>query len=92
MRSGSTSRSAKSAAWHASSAPPRESAQIEHIDGRPVATAFTILVGAVIMVIARAVPLSLENSVGAIVGPVGSELWRYVTAPFVYSDVGAFLA
>jgi membrane associated rhomboid family serine protease len=42
------------------------------------------------MVVGRSVPLSL-NGMGAIVGPVGSEPWRYVTAPFVYSDVGAFL-
>jgi membrane associated rhomboid family serine protease len=36
------------------------------------------------------VPLSLSE-VGAIVGPVGSEIWRYVTAPFAYDDIGAFI-
>ena len=35
-------------------------------------------------------PLTLSE-VGAIVGPVGSEAWRYVTAPFVYDDLGALL-
>jgi membrane associated rhomboid family serine protease len=60
------------------------------IDGRPVATAFTILAGAVIMIVGRSVPLSLDG-IGAIVGPVGSEAWRYVTAPFVYDDVGSYI-
>ena len=35
-------------------------------------------------------PLSLYE-LGAAIGPVGSEAWRYVTAPFVYYDLGAFL-
>ncbi len=35
-------------------------------------------------------PLDLYE-VGAIVGPVGAEVWRYVTAPFVYDDIGALL-
>ena len=25
---------------------------------------------------------------GAIVGPVGDEYWRYLAAPFVYDDMG----
>ena len=50
----------------------------------------TLLVGAILIVLSQAVPLSLTES-GAIVGPVGSEAWRYVTAPFAYDDVGAFI-
>jgi membrane associated rhomboid family serine protease/DNA-directed RNA polymerase subunit RPC12/RpoP len=60
------------------------------LDARPLATVGTLLVGAVMLVAARAVPLTLYES-GAIVGPVGSDAWRYVTAPFVYGDLGAFL-
>ena len=57
---------------------------------RPVATVATLLIGAVLIVLGRAVPLS-PTDVGAIVGPVGDEPWRYVTASFVYDDIGAFL-
>lgn len=60
------------------------------LDTRPLATAGTLLIGAVLIVVGVAVPLSL-GEVGAIVGPVDSEAWRYVTAPFAYDDVGAFI-
>jgi membrane associated rhomboid family serine protease len=60
------------------------------LEGRPVGTFSVLLISAVLIVIGQAVPLSLSE-LGAIVGPVGSEAWRYVTAPFVYSDVGAFI-
>ncbi len=49
-----------------------------------------LLIAAVVFVAERAVPLDIEQ-VGAIVGPVGDEVWRYVTAPFVYADMGALL-
>jgi membrane associated rhomboid family serine protease/DNA-directed RNA polymerase subunit RPC12/RpoP len=55
---------------------------------RPIATAGTLLIGAVLLILGRAVPLTLSE-LGAIVGPVGGEAWRYVTAPFVYDDLGA---
>jgi membrane associated rhomboid family serine protease len=57
---------------------------------RPLATMATLLIGALIIVLGRSVPLDLTE-VGAIVGPVGDQAWRYVTAPFAYDDVGAFL-
>ena len=50
----------------------------------------TLLIGAILIVLGQAVPLDLDEA-GAIVGPVGSEAWRYVTAPFVYDDIGAFI-
>ena len=50
----------------------------------------TLLAGGILLVLGRAVPFTLSE-VGAIVGPVGSEAWRYVTAPFAYDDVGALL-
>jgi membrane associated rhomboid family serine protease len=60
------------------------------LGSRPLATAVTLLAGAVLLVIGRAVPLTLSE-IGAIVGPVGGDLWRYVTAPFAYDDLGALL-
>jgi len=60
------------------------------IASRPVATAATLLIGAVLIVLGRSVPLS-TSELGAAIGPVGAEAWRYVTAPFVYDDLGAFL-
>jgi GlpG protein len=60
------------------------------LDTRPLATGGTLLIGAILIILGSAVPLSLYE-LGAAVGPVGSEAWRYVTAPFVYDDLGAFL-
>lgn len=60
------------------------------LDAKPIATTATILIGAILIVLSQAVPLRLDE-IGAIVGPVGSDPWRYVTAPFVYDDVGAFI-
>lgn len=57
---------------------------------RPVATIATLLVSAVLVVLQRAVPWNAQE-VGAVVGPVGGEVWRYLTAPFVYVDVGALV-
>ncbi len=59
------------------------------LDARPLATGATLLVGAILIVLGRAIPLTAYE-LGAVVGPVGSEAWRYVTAPFVYDDLGAF--
>ena len=60
------------------------------LDAKPVATIATLAIGAILIILGEAVPLSLDE-VGALVGPAGSEAWRYVTAPFAYEDVGAFL-
>lgn len=54
---------------------------------RPYATLAAILGPAVLLIVQRAADL-LPSEVGAIVGPVGAEWWRYVVAPFVYSDIG----
>lgn len=59
------------------------------VDGRPLATIAILAAAAVLLVLSRAVPLT-SYEVGAIVGPVGGDLWRYVTAPFVYEDMGSF--
>ncbi len=55
---------------------------------RPVTTIGVLAVSAALLVLIRAVPWDPAD-VGAIVGPVGSEYWRYLTAPFVYDDIGA---
>jgi membrane associated rhomboid family serine protease len=60
------------------------------LEGRPLATAGTLVIGAILIILGRAVPLTLSE-LGAVVGPVGSELWRYVTASFAYNDLGSFL-
>ncbi len=56
---------------------------------RPYATGVTLLIGAILIVLGGAVPLGLHE-IGAVVGPVGDQPWRYLTAPFVYDDVGYF--
>lgn len=60
------------------------------LGSRPTATASVLLVSAILLIVQRAVPLSLAEA-GAIVGPVGSDYWRYLVAPFVYQDIGALL-
>lgn len=62
----------------------------EAISGRPLATISVLAVSGVLLVLQRAVPWS-PAEVGAIAGPVSSEVWRYVTAPFVYDDIGALI-
>jgi membrane associated rhomboid family serine protease len=57
----------------------------------PVITIAAILVPALLMVVERATSLSVID-LGAIVGPVGDEWWRYLAAPFVYDDVGYLFA
>ena len=54
-------------------------------------TIAAILVPALLMVVERATNLSVVD-LGAIVGPVGDEWWRYLAAPFVYDDVGYLFA
>jgi membrane associated rhomboid family serine protease/DNA-directed RNA polymerase subunit RPC12/RpoP len=58
---------------------------------RPVATIAAILAPAVLLVVERATNLSVFD-LGAIVGPVGDEWWRYLAAPFVYDDIGYLFA
>ena len=56
---------------------------------RPIATVGTLLIGALALVVRQAAGLNIYE-IGAVVGPVGSDIWRYVTAPFVYDDLGVF--
>ncbi len=55
---------------------------------RPYVTLAAILGPAVLLVVERAADLSVFD-LGAIVGgPLGNPWWHYLTAPFVYSDLG----
>src|SRR5215218_2182570 len=54
---------------------------------RPYVTFVAVLGPALLLLVQRAADL-FPNEVGAIVGGVGSEWWRYLAAPFVYDDVG----
>ena len=60
------------------------------VGGRPYATIATLLLGAAMIIATQAVPLSPDEA-GELFGPAGSDLWRYVTAPFVYRDMGYFI-
>ncbi len=58
---------------------------------RPLATFAALLAPALLIVIERASNLSVVD-LGAIVGPVGDQWWRYLAAPFVYDDLGYLFA
>jgi membrane associated rhomboid family serine protease/DNA-directed RNA polymerase subunit RPC12/RpoP len=60
------------------------------LDGRPVATLTALAIPAILLVLQRAIPWNAYEA-GAIAGPVGSEPWRYLTAPFVYEDMGMLI-
>lgn len=72
------------AAWQ------RRDLSLGGLSDRPVATILLISLPALLLVVQRAVPLT-PFDVGAVVGPVGGDLWRYLAAPFVYDDIGALL-
>jgi membrane associated rhomboid family serine protease len=57
----------------------------------PVITWTAVVVPAVLLIVERASNLSVVD-LGAIVGPVGDQWWRYLAAPFVYDDVGYLFA
>jgi membrane associated rhomboid family serine protease len=54
---------------------------------RPYATIAAIAAPALLLIVERATNLTLTD-LGAIVGPVGSEWWRYLAAPWVFDDLG----
>jgi membrane associated rhomboid family serine protease len=51
---------------------------------RPTATIGVVLASALVLIVGRAA----DVDTGAIVGPVGSDWWRYLTAPFNYDNIG----
>jgi membrane associated rhomboid family serine protease len=58
---------------------------------RPVATIGALAIPAVAVIVMRAAGLNAFD-MGAIVGPVGDEWWRYLAAPFVYDNLGYLFA
>jgi membrane associated rhomboid family serine protease len=60
----------------------------ERLAERPYAVIAAILVSAVLLLIRVASPALGSFELGAIVGPVQGDWWRYVTAPFIYPDIG----
>ncbi len=63
----------------------------EDLTARPLVTFAVLAAISVLYVVDRASNLSAYD-LGAIVGPVGSEWWRYLAAPFVYDDLGYLFA
>jgi membrane associated rhomboid family serine protease len=57
------------------------------LSGRPYATIAAIAAPALLLIVDRASNLTPVD-LGAIEGPVGSEWWRYLTAPWVFDDLG----
>jgi membrane associated rhomboid family serine protease/DNA-directed RNA polymerase subunit RPC12/RpoP len=55
--------------------------------GRAYVTTAAI-VGPAVILLAQQALKRFPSDFGAIVGPVGSEWWRYLAAPFVYTNVG----
>ena len=69
---------------------PRRRARMPRVGAaadRPYVTVIAILAPAILLIVQRAADL-LPIEVGAIVGPVGSEWWRYLAAAWVYDDLG----
>jgi membrane associated rhomboid family serine protease len=58
--------------------------------GRPYATIALIAASATLILVQRATGEPLSD-LGAIAGPVGSEWWRFLSAPFAYIDIGYLL-
>jgi membrane associated rhomboid family serine protease len=54
---------------------------------RPYATFAAIFASAVLLLVQRATGSSL-TTLGGLVTPVDGEWWRFLTAPFVYGDIG----
>jgi membrane associated rhomboid family serine protease len=60
----------------------------ERLGERPYAVIAAILIPAVLLLVRVASPAINAHDLGAIVGPVEDEWWRYLAAPFVYPDMG----
>jgi membrane associated rhomboid family serine protease len=61
--------------------------RLEELTTKPVATGLLLLAPAVVFVVYRASNLTVTE-LGAILGPVDGDAWRYLTAPFFFDDAG----
>ena len=59
----------------------------ERLEARPLVTIAALAAPALLLIVERATNLGIYD-LGAIIGPVGDEWWRYLAAPFVYDDLG----
>jgi membrane associated rhomboid family serine protease len=57
----------------------------------PYVTLVALLAPSILLIVERASNLGMFD-LGAIIGPVGDEWWRYLAAPFVYDDLGYLFA
>ena len=62
--------------------------RLEQLAERPYATIAAILLPALLVLVRTASTHFTIYNLGAIVGPVDDQWWRYLTAPFVYPDLG----
>ncbi len=62
--------------------------RVERLAERPYAVLAAILVPAILLLVRVASPALDTYDLGGLVGPVGSDWWHYLAAPFIYPDVG----
>jgi membrane associated rhomboid family serine protease len=62
--------------------------RLERLGERPYAVIAAILISALLVLVRVASPALNTYDLGGIVGPIGGDWWRYLTAPFIYPDVG----
>jgi membrane associated rhomboid family serine protease len=62
----------------------------ERFAERPYAVIAAILIPAIVLLVRVASPDLDARDLGAIVGPVEGDWWRYLAAPFIYPDLGYF--
>jgi membrane associated rhomboid family serine protease len=62
--------------------------RLERLAERPYAVIAAILIPAILLLVRVASPALNAYDLGAIVGPVQDDWWRYLAAPFVYPDIG----
>ena len=63
------------------------SERTEDLAGRPLATVVLLVAAAVMFVVLRGSDLAVTE-LGAITAPPDGDWWRYLAAPFVYTDAG----
>jgi membrane associated rhomboid family serine protease len=61
--------------------------RLERLGERPYATLAAILIPALLVLVRTASAHFTIYNLGAIVGPVHGDWWRYLAAPFIYPDV-----
>ena len=69
----------------------RRIARTQRTDGlaeRPYAVLAAILIPAILVLLRVASPSLDTFGLGGILGPVGSDWWRYLVSPFIYPDIG----